>query len=147
MSQKDFGLPPVVSSTMPAAGRAGEEFVDGVPIALRIPGLPVIGTETGPLPAPLVNTAALPAVPTPPVQAPAKCITENCNCKPKDHGMCSRCLKDTIKYMEKDPKVTWKFLEANGLALPASGSGAGGKFLAGLTVKLNRLHNPIGESD
>ena len=135
--------------------------VDAPPMIAPAPGMKVAPPKSVPPPRELTTTAAvldeqveqptvpfvrpetLPAVPGQPVTASKKCITEGCNCKPKDRGMCARCLKDTLAYMEKDPKITWEFLEANGLALPASGSGAGGKFLAGLTAKLRILHEGV----
>ena len=89
---------------------------------------------------PGVAAVVLPAIPAALPAATGKCITEGCNCKVKDHGMCARCLKDTIEYMKSDPNVTWGFLEANGLALPASSTTSGNKFRAGLAAKLTALH-------
>ncbi len=83
---------------------------------------------------------AMPVAPALPAEASGKCITEGCKSKTKDRGMCAKCLKDTMEYMKKDPKITWEFLEANGLALPSSSARSGNKFLAGLTAKLAKLH-------
>lgn len=104
------------------------------------------GVSIAPPPAPDVGAPIappvlpLPAIPAPPPAASIKCITEGCNCKPKDRGMCVRCLADTKAYMAKDLNVTWLFLEENGLALPASDSTSGSKFRAGLAAKIAALH-------
>lgn len=86
------------------------------------------------------SPTVLPAIPMTKPAASGKCITEGCNCKVKDHGMCARCLKDTLAYMAEDKDVTWKFLEANGLALRTSSVSSGSKFRAGLEAKLTALH-------
>ncbi len=119
--------------------------VAGVVTQIKVPGLPVMGVETGPLPLAIVNAAnpTLPAMPVAlalPAEASGKCITEGCKSKTKDRGMCAKCLKDTLEYMKKDPNITWEFLEANGLAFPSSSARSGNKFLAGLTAKLAKLH-------
>ena len=92
---------------------------------------------------PTSSLPAMPVIPSPPAE-PGKCITEGCKSKTKDRGMCAKCLKDTLEYMTKDPKITWEFLEANGLALPSSSARSRNKFLAGLTAKLAVLHNVSG---
>ncbi len=136
-------MPTVMQSPVPPAALAVEpppvdalpqvvqRAPDGSVTQIKVPGLPVMGVETGPLP----------AVPAAPPVATGKCITEGCKNKTKDRGMCAKCLKDTITYMAKDQSVTWEFLEANGLALPTSSASSGNKFLAGLTAKLKALHS------
>ena len=94
----------------------------------------------------ITQPPVLPAIPATPSAGTRTCVTEGCKSKVKDHGMCARCLKDTIEYMKSDPNVTWEFLEANGLARPVSGSTSGGKFRAGLMSKLEALHGAAGKA-
>ncbi len=141
------GSAPEIASPVPSVG--GD--VPGPSPAERPPRTtPVPPPEISNIPlAPVVLTApvTLPAVPSPLAQAPKKCITEGCNCKPKDRGMCVRCLKDTLAYMEKDPKVTWEFLEQHGLALPSRSASSGSKFCISLAAKLTALHTAAGQGN
>lgn len=131
-------VPPQIQSTVPVS----VPNAVAPPITqIKVPGLPVMGVEPqAPKP------AVLPAIPAAPPVASGKCITEGCKSKTRDRGMCARCLKDTLLYMDQDPNVTWEFLEANDLALPASGAASGNKFRLGLTSKLAALHAAAGKT-
>ena len=137
--QSDGAVPASsIASAHADAAQVVQQAPDGSVTQIKVPGLPVMGAETGSL-----STGLLPAMPASavkPAAASDKCITEGCKSKPKDRGMCARCLKDTLEYMAKDKAVTWEFLEANGLALPSSSARSGNKFLKGLTAKLAKLH-------
>ncbi len=138
------GISPALVSPVPVTGtpamaqavQQGPATSTHAQAVSRKAALEVSGPPMAPLP-------AMPVAPAPPAEASGKCITEGCKSKTKDRGMCARCLKDTMEYMKKDPKITWEFLEANGLALPSSSTRSGNKFLAGLTAKLAKLHSAL----
>ncbi len=133
-----------IASAHADAAQVVQQAPDGSVTQIKVPGLPVMGAESVPSVPTETSLPAMPVVLAPPATASGKCITEGCKSKPKDRGMCARCLKDTLEYMAKDKAVTWEFLEANGLALPSSSARSGNKFLKGLTAKLAVLHNVAG---